>query len=131
VAAVSEVPVDSVESVSSQDVAPASTEKVTKDASPGPDEEAPQAPEKAARTPEAKEPPDPVWGLGVGIVGLVVMATGGAGTWHWVFNIGELIMVIGAALFLGAVTVTSLRQRPLRLRERWAAWRARRTGAAD
>ena len=119
VAAVSEAPIDSAKSVPPQDEEPSSAT------------EAPRSAEEAAATPEVKEPPDPVWGVGVGIVGLVVMATGGAGTWHWVFNIGELIMLIGAAMFLGAVTSTSLRQRPLRLRERWAAWRARRTGAAD
>lgn len=57
--------------------------------------------------------PDPVWGVGVGIVGLLIMAVGGAATWHWVFNVGEAIMLIGAALFLGAVAVTSLRQEPI------------------
>ncbi|MFP6685478.1 MAG: hypothetical protein VB934_12225 [Polyangiaceae bacterium] len=115
----SDAPVDSVKPVPPRDEAPSSAE------------EGPRSAEEAAATPEAKEPPDPVWGLGVGITGLVVMATGGAGTWHWVFNVGEFIMLVGAAMFLGAATSTSLRQRPLRLRERWAAWRARRTGAAD
>ena len=65
--------------------------------------------------------PDPVWGVGVGIIGLLTMATGGALTWHWVFNVGELVMLIGAAMFLGAVTLTSLKERPLRFRMPWAS----------
>jgi hypothetical protein len=140
---VSDVPVDSVKSLSPQEEAPSPSEKA--DASARPDEEATRSAEGIAATPEAKEPPDPGWGVGVGLLGLVVMATGGAGTWHWIFNAGEFIMLAGAAMFIGAVSSTSLRQRPLRLRLRWAAWRLRwaawrlrwaawrerRTGAAD
>ena len=69
----------------------------------------------------SEQGPDPVWGVGVGIIGLLTMATGGALTWHWVFNVGELVMLIGAAMFLGAVTLTSLKQRPLRFRMPWAS----------
>ena len=54
--------------------------------------------------------PDPVWGLGVFIVGLLTMAFGGATTRHWVFNIGETLLLIGVIVFVGAVAVTSHRQ---------------------
>src|SRR5690606_34599701 len=48
----------------------------------------------------AKKPgPDPVVGLGLFLVGLVVMATGGAATWHYVFNVGEGILLLGAVVF--------------------------------
>ena len=47
--------------------------------------------------------PDPVWSLGVFIVGLLTMGVGGAATWHWVFNVGEAIMLLGATLFLAVV----------------------------
>lgn len=54
--------------------------------------------------------PDPVWGLGVFIVGLLIMAFGGATTRHWVFNIGETLLLIGVIVFVGAVAITSHRQ---------------------
>jgi hypothetical protein len=54
--------------------------------------------------------PDPVWGLGVFIVGLVTMAIGGATTRHWVFNIGEGTLLIGVVLFVAAIAITSHRQ---------------------
>ena len=64
--------------------------------------------------------PDPIYGLSVGIIGLVVMALGGARTWHYVFNIGEGVMLLGAAMFLISVAVTSLKLDPLR--ERLPSW---------
>ena len=66
--------------------------------------------------------PDPVWGVSVGIVGLLIMATGGAMTWHYVFNVGEGMMLLGAVMFLYAVTRTALIRHPLGIRERLPAW---------
>jgi hypothetical protein len=57
---------------------------------------------------------DPAVGLGVFVPGLFVMALGGAATWHWVFNVGEAIMLAGMTLFVGAVILTALQQRDLR-----------------
>jgi hypothetical protein len=54
--------------------------------------------------------PDPVWGLGVFIVGVVTMAIGGATTRHWVFNIGEATLLIGVVIFVSAIAITSHRQ---------------------
>lgn len=60
--------------------------------------------------------PDPVWGVGLFVVGLVVMATGGAMTWHYVFNVGEGILLFGAVVFLLFVAISSQKQDPIRLR---------------
>lgn len=60
--------------------------------------------------------------MGVFLAGLLVMAVGGANTWHWVFNVGEAVLVLGAAWFLVSVAITSVRQEPLGLRERLPGW---------
>ena len=57
--------------------------------------------------------PDPVWGVGVCVVGLFIMASGGAATWHWTFNIGEAILLLGMVVFLGAVVLSWNAQRKL------------------
>ena len=57
--------------------------------------------------------PDPVWGVGVSIVGLLIMATGGAATWHWTFNIGEGILLLGMTMFLVMVVLSWNAQRKL------------------
>jgi hypothetical protein len=61
--------------------------------------------------------PDPVWGVGLFFLGLLIMAVGGAATWHWVFNIGEGILLLGAVYFLGTVAITALKQDPVDVRE--------------
>lgn len=66
--------------------------------------------------------PDPVWGAGVFIVGLLVMGVGGAKTWHWTFNVGQGLLMIGSVWFLLAVALTSVRQQPLNLRARLPMW---------
>jgi heme/copper-type cytochrome/quinol oxidase subunit 1 len=68
--------------------------------------------------------PDPVWPLGLFIVGLLVMATGGAATWHWVFNVGETLLLIGVVWFLAAVASTRLKQDPVDLRSKLPEWLA-------
>ena len=60
--------------------------------------------------------PDPIWGVGLFAVGLLVMATGGAMTWHYVFNVGEGVLLLGAAVFLLSVAISSQKQDPVRLR---------------
>jgi hypothetical protein len=70
-------------------------------------------PSEPTAPPPADVGPDPVWGLTVGIVGLVVMAVGGAGNWHWTFNIGEGVMLLGAFVFFYCVAATHLKQRPI------------------
>jgi hypothetical protein len=70
---------------------------------------------------EAADPgPDPVWGLGLFIVGLFVMAIGGAGTWHWMFNIGETLLLVGVIVFVTCIAITSHRQEHLVTRLRRA-----------
>lgn len=54
---------------------------------------------------------DPAIGLGIFVPGLFVMAVGGAMTWHWVFNIGEGVMMLGMAHFVAAILLTALQQR--------------------
>ena len=57
---------------------------------------------------------DPVWGIGIGIVGLLVMGIGGATTEHYLFNMGEAAMSLGATLFLAAVVLSWNRRRRLK-----------------
>ncbi len=57
--------------------------------------------------------PDPVWGVGLCIVGLLIMATGGAATWHWVFNVGEGILLVGMVVFIATVVLSWNAQRKL------------------
>lgn len=64
--------------------------------------------EKTPKSPE--DAPDPVWGLGFFILGLIIMAIGGATTRHWWFNVGEGLLLIGVAVFLTFVGITSHRQ---------------------
>lgn len=54
---------------------------------------------------------DPATGIGIFVPGLFVMAIGGAATWHWVFNVGEGIMLAGMTYFVVAVAWTALQQR--------------------
>lgn len=51
-----------------------------------------------------KEPPDPALGITLVIIGIVTMGIGGAATWHYVFNIGSGIAILGAVLFVTFVT---------------------------
>jgi hypothetical protein len=54
--------------------------------------------------------PDPVWGVVIGAFGLVNMAVAGAITQHLWFNVGEAFMMLGAAVFLGSVLLTHVKQ---------------------
>lgn len=68
------------------------------------EEQAPP-PSSPAATPDVG--PDPVWGVALGVFGLLNMAIAGAVTQHWWFNVGEGLMLLGAAVFLGSVLVTN------------------------
>lgn len=68
---------------------------------------------KRGPTPAKKPGPDPVIGLGLFLAGLLVMAIGGAATWHYVFNVGEGVLLLGAVLFLVSVAISSLRLDPI------------------
>jgi hypothetical protein len=67
--------------------------------------------------------PDPVWGVCLGVFGLLNMAVAGALTKHWWFNFGEAFMLLGAVVFLGCVAITAARQEPLNLTKRLREWR--------
>ncbi|MSP26158.1 MAG: hypothetical protein EXR75_13575 [Myxococcales bacterium] len=58
--------------------------------------------------------PDPVHGMALGVAGLVIMATGGAANWHYFFNVGEALLLGGAAAFIGAVTLCTAKKLDLR-----------------
>lgn len=65
----------------------------------------------------AERSPDPSLGVGLFVVGLLVMAAGGATTQHYVFNAGEGLVLLGAVIFLVSVAITSYRIEPWNLRE--------------
>lgn len=65
----------------------------------------------------AERGPDPSIGIGFFVVGLIVMATGGATTHHYLFNAGEGMVLLGAVIFLVSVAVTNYRIQPWKLRE--------------
>jgi hypothetical protein len=54
--------------------------------------------------------PDPVFGLGFVLLGILVMGVGGAATWHFVFNAGTGLALLGAVLFVGSVALSTLRR---------------------
>ncbi|MEM1030234.1 MAG: hypothetical protein AAF928_20315 [Myxococcota bacterium] len=56
--------------------------------------------------------PDPSLGVGLFVVGLLVMASGGATTQHYVFNVGEALLLLGAVVFLVRVAIARHRQDP-------------------
>ena len=59
----------------------------------------------------AQTGPDPVVGVGMVIVGILIMGIGGAATAHYLFNLGSVIAVLGAVLFVGFVALSTYRQR--------------------
>ncbi|AKT43021.1 hypothetical protein [Chondromyces crocatus] len=70
------------------------------------------SPEPGTATTRATQGPDPVIGAGVTLLGIFLMGIGGAGDMHYFFNVGTLVAVTGAILFVLFVTWTALRQRP-------------------
>ena len=67
--------------------------------------------DEAQATHVADAGPDPVWGATVFVVGLLIMAIGGASTQHYMFNVGETILLVGAAMFLVSLAISSIKMR--------------------
>jgi len=53
--------------------------------------------------------PDPIWGMAVFVVGVVVMAAGGAGNWHWTFNVGMGTLLLGVVIFTVFVGIVAVK----------------------
>lgn len=71
---------------------------------------APSEPEGSRRS----DAPDPVIGIGLVILGVLVMGVAGASTLHYVFNVGTAIAIVGAIVFVVSVALSSLKDRKLR-----------------
>ncbi len=54
--------------------------------------------------------PDPVLGVGLVILGVFIMGVAGAATAHYIFNLGTLIAIVGAVIFVSFVTLSAYRQ---------------------
>ncbi|MBK6519079.1 MAG: hypothetical protein IPM79_38700 [Polyangiaceae bacterium] len=67
-----------------------------------------------AGKPQRGDAPDPVVGIGLVILGVLVMGIAGASTLHYVFNIGTAIAIVGAIVFVVSVALSSLKDRKLR-----------------
>jgi hypothetical protein len=55
--------------------------------------------------------PDPVIGAGLTLLGIFVMGLGGSRDWHYVFNAGTFVAIIGAAVFVLFVALSAMKQR--------------------
>lgn len=55
--------------------------------------------------------PDPVIGAGIILLGIFLMGTGGARDAHYVFNVGVVMALVGAVVFVLFVTLSALKQR--------------------
>jgi hypothetical protein len=55
--------------------------------------------------------PDPVVGVGLVIVGILIMGIGGAANAHYLFNFGTAVAILGAVLFVAFVTLSTYRQK--------------------
>jgi uncharacterized membrane protein HdeD (DUF308 family) len=55
--------------------------------------------------------PDPVVGIALVIFGVLIMGIGGAATAHYLFNVGTVLAVVGAMLFVAFVTLSTLRDK--------------------
>ena len=56
------------------------------------------------------EGPDPVIGAGMVLFSIFVMGLGGSRGWHFVFNAGTLVAIIGAAVFVLIVALSAVKQ---------------------
>jgi hypothetical protein len=71
----------------------------------------PGTPAAGERNGRAAEGPDPVVGAGVTLLGIFIMGTGGAADAHYVFDVGVLTAVLGAATFVLCVALSAMKQR--------------------
>lgn len=58
------------------------------------------------------EGPDPAIGAGVTLLGIFLMGAGGARDMHYVFDVGVVTAVLGAATFVLFVALSAMKQRP-------------------
>ena len=58
-----------------------------------------------------REGPDPVIGAGITLLGIFLMGSGGATDAHYVFDVGVLFAVLGAATFVLFVALSAMRMR--------------------
>ena len=56
------------------------------------------------------EGPDPAIGAGVTLLGIFLMGTGGARDAHYVFDLGVVTAVLGAATFVLFVALSAMKQ---------------------
>ncbi|MEO7329218.1 MAG: hypothetical protein ABI193_11610 [Minicystis sp.] len=63
----------------------------------------------------SEQGPDPVIGAGLALFGIFLMGTGGARDAHYVFDVGVLVAVVGAAIFVLCVALSAMRQRKVEL----------------
>jgi hypothetical protein len=54
--------------------------------------------------------PDPIVGVGLVIVGILIMGISGAATAHYLFNFGSGIAMLGAVLFVTFVALSTYRK---------------------
>lgn len=59
---------------------------------------------------KSSDGPDPIVGVGLVIVGILMMGISGAATAHYLFNFGSLIAMVGAVLFVTFVALSSWRK---------------------
>jgi hypothetical protein len=77
-----------------------------------PDEPTPeQTSAKTDVAQEHSEGPDPVIGAGLVLFGIFVMGLAGSRDWHYVFNAGTFVAIIGAAVFVLFVALSAMKQR--------------------
>ena len=55
--------------------------------------------------------PDPAIGAGVTLLGIFLMGLGGSIDRHYFFNVGVLVAVLGAVMFVACVALTAFYQR--------------------
>jgi len=60
---------------------------------------------------DARSGPDPVIGAGITLLGIFLMGAGGATDAHYVFDVGVLFAVLGAATFVLFVALSAMKLR--------------------
>ena len=68
-----------------------------------------------APAPAVEQGPDPVIGAGIALLGMLMMGTGGARDAHYVFDVGVLVAVLGAFIYVISVALSAMKQRRVRL----------------